>query len=263
MNLEHLSFLPPIGRWSDGEIKELDDGEQQVLLYGIPLPHYEATADLADPFIPTLSSDMAAPTVTATICAEARNFEPEDWSTSISESPLPVVETHKWTALPPLEWMLAIPVTWGAVRFVGSFLDRLGAAAADGLVDWLKRTSRKAKEAERDRFVTIALELEDGRAVYGFVPFSADDDELVVVRRALETGGRLAEVAGAQNDGTTQSAHRIAYLFDGVDWHLAWFVTDSGVYRTRNFAENAPQPERFLGYPMLPDEAGDGEEGLH
>jgi hypothetical protein len=77
------------------------------------------------------------------------------------------------------------------------------------------------------------MELEDGRAVYGFVPFSADDEELLAVRRAaLDAAGRLAEVAGAQNDGTTHSAHRIAYLFDGNECCLAWFVTDDGVYRT-------------------------------
>jgi hypothetical protein len=256
MNVEHLNLLPPIGRWNDGEIRDLEDGEQQVLLYGDMLRQFQAQADIADPFaLQTPSTTDAAPIgLDLTIQAEARNFDPETWANASSASPFPVAETHKWSELPPLEWLLAVPVTWGAVRFAGSFLDRLGAAAGDSLVTWIRDTSRRAKEADRDRYVTLSFELYVGRVVYGFVPVQADDDEVSVLRSALEMAGGLAEVAGAQRSGAAPAAHRIAYFFDGSQWQLGWFVTDEGVFRTKYFSDHAPDPERFLGRPLFPDD---------
>lgn len=254
MNVEHLDLLPPIGRWSDGEVKTLEDGEQQLLLYGSMLQQFETRAEFEDPFRPASTAQKEAPSrVDLVVRAEARNFDSETWSSAASDCPFPVEETHKWSALPPLEWLFSIPVVWGAARFAGSFLDRLGSAAADGLISWIKETSRRAKEPARDRYVTLAFEIEDGRTVYGFIPLTAEDDELTALRDALDRAGPLAELAGAQRDGLAMRAHRIAYFYDGATWQLGWFVTDEGVFRTKYFLDSAPDPERFLGRPLLPD----------
>lgn len=88
--------------------------------------------------------------------------------------------------------------------------------------------------------------------MYGF-PFAANDDELAIVAAVLDAAGTLAEVAGGLNDGAHPDAHRVAYLFDGEAWRLAWFVTDEGAFSTKYFAENMPDPESFLGHPLLPE----------
>lgn len=253
MNIEHLNMLPPVGRWSDGEVKPQDDGEQQVLLYGDMLDQFVASSEFDDPFIPDVDGGLAPDLVDASLGVEARNFDPETWQEAAAECPLPVRELHKWSSLPPIEWVVTIPVAWGAAKFLGSFLERLGAAAGDALVDWLKTTSRRARESERDRYVTLSFDLDDGRQVCGFIPFASDDDELETVKAALDSAGTLAEVAGLLNDGTGPSAHRVAYLFDGSDWKLAWYVTDEGAYCTKYFSDHMPNPERFLGRPLLPE----------
>lgn len=258
MNIEHLNMLPPVGRWSDGEVKLLEDGEQQVLLYGEMLDQYVASVDIEDPFRQTGEGTGSAPaTIDASVGVEARNFDPETWREASSECPLPVRELHKWSSLPPIEWVLMVPVAWGASKFLGSFLERLGSAAGEALVGWLKATSRKAREPERDRYVTLSFVLDDGREVLGFIPFAADDDELVAVTAALDAAGTLAEVAGRLNDGADASAHRVAYAFDGSEWRLVWFVTDDAAYCTKYFADNTPDPERFLGRPLLPELSAD------
>jgi hypothetical protein len=45
----------------------------------------------------------------------------------------------------------------------------------------------------------------------------------------------------------------VAYLFDGSEWKLAWYVTGGGAYCTKFFSHNMPDPERFLGRPVLPE----------
>lgn len=253
MNIEHLNMLPPVGRWSDGEVKSLEDGEQQVLLYGEMLDQFVASVEIEDPFLPYEDGGPAPDLVDVSLAVEARNFDAETWKEAATECPLPVKELHKWSSLPPIEWVVTVPVVWGAAKFLGSFLERMGVAAGDALVDWLKATSRKAREPERDRYVTLSFDLADGRQVFGFVPFAPDDDELLAVTAALASAGTLAGVAGRLNEGAEPGAHRVAYLFDGSDWKLAWYVTDRGAYCTKFFSENMPDPERFLGQPLLPE----------
>ena len=253
MNVEHLNLFPPVGRWSDGEVTTLDDGELQVLLYGETLDQFTASTDIVDPFQGDDSTGSPPEALAVSLGAESRNFDPEVWKEAAASCPLPVKQVHKWSSLPPIEWVLTIPVAWGAAKFLGSFLDRLGTATGDAFVEWLKVTSRKAHEPERDRYVTLSFDLGDGRIVYGFIPFAAEDDELFAVREALDSAGALAEVAGQLNAGVATNAHLVAYLFDGREWRLAWFVTDDGAYSTRYFSENMPDPERFLGRPVLSD----------
>lgn len=251
MNVEHLNMLPPIGRWSDGEVKTMDDGEQQVMLFGEVLDQFTASADLDDPFQSGDLGGDAPARLDVKLQVESRNFDAGVWDEAQAECPLPVEPVHKWSSLPPVEWLLSIPVAWGAVKFLGSFFERMGQGAADGLLDWIKSTSRKAREPERDRYVTVSFDLPDRRIVYGFIPFAADDEELAAVRNALDSAGTLAEVAGRMNDGLATEAHLVAYLFDGTKWRLAWFVTDAGAFRTKYFTENLPDPEKFLGRPLL------------
>lgn len=251
MNVEHLNLFPPMGRWSDGEVTTLEDGEQQVMLYGETLDHFTASTEIVDPFRGDANGETAPDVLEASLEVESRNFDPKAWQEAATDCPIPVRHVHKWSALPPIEWVISIPVAWGAAKFMGSFLERLGAAAGDSLVEWLKDTSRKAREPERDRYVTMSFDLDDGRTVYGFIPFAADDDELTAVKEALDSAGTLAEVAGRLNEGVATNTSLVAYLFGGSAWNLAWFVTDEGAFSTRYFSEHMPDPERFLGRPLL------------
>jgi len=215
-------------------------------MLGERTPQHRLPEDFGDPFAVTDDAVAGPSAVEATVEAEARNFDAATWSRAEEECPLPLRGHSKWSALPPIEWVITIPVAWGVARFLGSFLDRLGSAAAESLVEWIKSTSQKAREANRDRFVTLDFDLDDGRQVLGFIPFVAEAEDLDYVRVAIDSSNKLAEVAGNLQDGLARDAHRIAYLFSEGSWHLAWFVTDEGAYLTEYFAKNVPSPDRFL-----------------
>lgn len=256
MNYEHLSLLPPLGRFYDGSIQHTDDGHSELLLYGKFLTHYSATGETDDPFRRTQLAEAPQPTIAPELRAEPRNFTDADWKFARDSAPLPLRETTKWASLPPLEWLLYIPVTWAAVRFAGSFFDQLGTQAAQALISWVRDVSRRAKQSNRTRYLTLEFGLPDGRSVMGFLPFDPDDDHLESVNHGLRSASALAEVAGAQAAGVTQHAHRIAYLFDGNDWQLAWFVTDDGAFRTKYYDDHAPIIEKYLGSPPAPLDGG-------
>jgi hypothetical protein len=249
MVYEHLSILPPMGRWVDGEIATADDGESELALFGELLTQFRAAGEVLDPFRAEMPDTSSEVVIFASIEAEPRNFWADAWTSAKSTAPLPVHETNKWAGLPPLEWVIAIPVTWGVAKFAGGFLGESGKQLAQSLASWLRDVSRRAKEPKRQRYVTLALELADGRAVFGFLPFGPDDDELLQVVQGLTQATVLAEVAGAQNAGLTERAYRVAYIFDGSTWRLAWFVTDEGAFRTSWYDENAPDIEQYLGRP--------------
>lgn len=251
MTFEHLSMLPPMGRINDGEIRTADDGHQELNLFGIPLDHYSANVDIDDPFSPRDVEGVPMPSLSASLEAESRNYEKEDWDVAIEDAPLPLKEVSKWSSLPPLEWLIAVPVTWGAAKYFGSFLTELGKDNAQSLISWIRDKSRRAKEAERKRYVTLALQLDDGRMVLGFLPFDAEDDELASVEGGLTEAAYLASVAGAQRDGVTRRAERIAYVYHDGEWELAWFVTEEGVYRTKFYDEHLPSVGEYLGLPPV------------
>lgn len=261
MVYEHLSILPPMGRWVRGEITTADDGAQELLLFGEPLIQFRATGEIIDPFVPRIRGDEERIVLSATIASEPRNFSADAWASVKRTAPLPVRDENRWAELPPLEWVIAIPVLWGLGKFAGGFLGESGKQLAQALASWLRDASRRAKEPDRQRYVTIAFELPHGRRVFGFVPFGPDDDELLEVERGLTQATVLAEVAGAQNAGVTQAAHRIAYMYDGTGWRLAWFVTDEGVFRASWYDQNALNIEQYLGrHPTLLDEARESRE---
>lgn len=72
--------------------------------------------------------------------------------------------------------------------------------------------------------MTLSFDLNDGRQVFGFIPFGAQEDDLAAVTAALDSDR---------------------------EWKLARFVTDDGAYCTKYFSDNMPDPERFLGQPLL------------
>lgn len=242
---EHLTIYPPLGRVVSGSLEPTEDGYEALVIEGVTLPIHDRDDD-NDPF--ASSSDMPEEppeSVEVNVQVETRNFEPEVWSELAVASPLPIHEVQKWSSLPPIEWLLAIPVTWGAAKFAGSFLERLGGLTADRLTQWIGRASDAAKESGRDRFVTLSFDLSDGRRLLGFVPFSAGTD-LTELGTAVDSAGKLAEIAGVWRDATRVDAQIVAYLYSAGRWRLAWFVTNSMVFRTPYFVQHLPDPSRFL-----------------
>lgn len=242
---EHLTIYPPLGRIVSGSLVPTIDGYEELVIEGVTLPIVDGNDD-DDPFAPLIEMPEGAPTsVDVRVQVETRNFESEVWQELAVASPLPIDEVQKWSSLPPIEWLLAIPVTWGAAKFAGSFLERLGGLTADRLAQWIGRASDAARESGRDRFVTLSFDLADGRRLLGFVPFSAGSD-LGELGAAIDSAGKLAEIAGSWRDETRVDAYIVAYLYSAGRWRLAWFVTDSMVFRTPYFVEHLPEPSRFL-----------------
>lgn len=241
---EHLTFLPPLGLLTDGEIRDLADGEQQVVFLGESVRQtlVDPTSDPFEPDESTLSSEPAG-TLVAEILLEPRNFSTEDFAAAREQCPIPMGEGTAWADLPPLEWLIAFPVTWGAAKFAGAFLEHLGDAAGEALVQWIKNFSRKAKQADRSQFVTISFDSDESR-VLGVIPFRTQDDaSALLIENAINKAGSLAEIAGSLEPGR---AHTVAYIYADDRWQLAWWIDEEGVSVTSTYAEQAPDPNRFL-----------------
>jgi hypothetical protein len=262
MSVEHLTFLPPIGRWYDGEIVEASDGAKELILRGKELPqlvpreHDPSPLSEAD----ALPAFAGSGRVTMEVAFEARNFDPDVVAEINETCPLPTKEELRWSSLPPIEWVLSIPVLWGAIKFGGAFFDELGHASARALVDWIRGVSNKAHEPNRDRLITLAFDIDDDRVVYAIIPVAAQsenpdqhgDDSM----RALDSAGQVATFAGLVSEGrcTLGDVRRAAFIFDAGQWQLAWWTDGNQVYRTKWFEQNSPDPSRFLGRHLLPDD---------
>lgn len=260
MSVEHLSYLPPRGRLTRAEVLTDSDGESELLLYGKDLQFLRAGEMSIGPR--EEEADYPAELLTGvTIAAEPRNYAPEAWAKIVADSPLPVEEQVAWSSLPPLIWVLYIPVTWGAIKFAGSFLSRLGEVAADGFVSWITRAAKGAKEPERESLVEIRFQVPDGPAILGFVPLNAESDSSVIrLNVAVDQAGLLAEFSGSVAAGQQPSElRRCAFIWDADQWRLAWWATDESVYVTPWFSQNYPDPERFLGRPV--PQIDDDEQG--
>jgi hypothetical protein len=267
MSIEHLPFLPPIGRWYDGEVIDAADGEAELIVKGRELRHYVSRSDDPEPLkgVASLPEGRPEEVVSVHLGFERRNFDPDVVDEIAKTCPIPTKEEFRWSGLPPIEWIIAVPVTWGAVKFTGAFFDELGHTAARGLVTWIKRFSAKARAATRDRIVTIAFELDDRRAVHAIVPLSikesAEDD--AKLGKALETVGDIAAFAGAAKEGLVSEVGlvRAVFLYDGDNWKFAWSTDGERIYRTKWFQEHEPDPSLYLGHAMLPDGQSDVEAG--
>ncbi len=159
ISLEHLNFLPPIGRWYDGELIDADDGETDVCLIGGPLRQFIATGGDPNPLaeVDGLPGNEPLPNIDAAVSVEHSNFGRRELLEVRDSAPLPVETEERWAELPPLIWTSVIPVTWGAVKFAEAFLETLGKATGEALVAWMKDAWGRSKEPERDRLLTLDL----------------------------------------------------------------------------------------------------------
>jgi hypothetical protein len=252
---EHLTLVPPIGRWRDAEVVTADDGAKELIMYGRAFPMLrpvgkdpEIWADLA-----SLHLD-AAPTNVAIdhVGVEPRAFGTEKYDALVADAPIAVERLERWSTLPPLEWFLVIPVVWGAARFAGSFLDTLGRESAEALVRWLRRLPDEASDSNRDRVVTLQFELPDRSVVFGFVVIAVDEAFDATVLEALGAAGKLAEVSGVKAKGLALTdVRQAAFFWRDHDWHLGWLSTDEDVRVTHWYTANQPDLSRLLGRPFL------------
>jgi hypothetical protein len=256
MTLEHLSILPPMGRWYEAEIVTAEDGADELLLYGRNLRRLRPLGADPDPWglIPAdISTERTEPAAIAEIALEPRNFESDAFNQAETTAPLRLTTETRWSVLPPLEWILVIPVVWGAARFAGSFLDELGRGLAQRTLAWIDGLAASAKDPERDQLVTLRFVLPDDSLILAFIPVPTGTMTVeTVAPPALDKAGAVAELAGAQNAGLLGDVCQMALIWQDGEWHLAWWVAhDDSVRVTNWFLENEPDPSRFLGRPLL------------
>lgn len=254
MDVEHLSFLPPVAHWHRAEVEDDDEDESELVVYGHYLPmrsgeDFSLPADEgrdASPQVPEQLVDVA-------IGIEPRNFDPEVWDSLKSSSPLPVVEQAARSILPPLIWIISVPVVWGVAQFAGGFLKRLGETAGDKLVTWLADHARRARDSSRDNLVEVQFEVARNVTVSAFIELTPSAQASVEeLRRGLDGLGPVAHFAGVMK-GNADTAHvrLVAFFYrDGV-WHLGWWATEEAAHLTDWFQHNYPDPKRFLGGPYL------------
>lgn len=251
--IEHLTFLPPYGRWVDGEILKADDGEQELILEGVDLAHYTPAGTDPDPLelVKAWAPGDIGP-ITCRMQLELRNFEPVDADDIAKTCPLSLRPENKWSVLPPLEWTLWIPVTWGLAKYTGAFLQELGRSNAQSLVSWVAGIGKRARESQREQMFTVMFELKDSRYIHAIVPFDSGTAE-VRIRSALGSLDDVASFAASaqQKGGKYGGLLRAMFLYDEVGWHFAWWTDGKGVYLTNWFVKHCPDPARFLGRPLL------------
>lgn len=260
MNVEHLSYMPPVGRWHRAEVVDYADGNSELVMFGHSLSTQRATDTVLTrnppedvPPAPELIDGVE-------ISLESRNFDAADWERLKNESPLRVEEQAAWSWLPPIIWLISVPVTWGVTQFVGGFLNRLGEASADGLVDWIKRNTQHAKESSRDALVEVSFDISPNLRVLAFVQFNAHTKDAVSeLRSGLDGLGPVASFAGwMTTEQHPAEVRQVAFLHSDGEWQLCWWATEDSVFVTDWFGENYPEPERFLGRRLLsiPDQPG-------
>jgi len=253
MSVEHLSYLPPIGHWYRAEVEDDEEGHSQLVMYGRYLSMYRA-ADSVLPEGPATPISPAPDLITGvSIGTESRNFEPEIWESLQEESPLPVHEDAQRSALPLLLWIISVPVVWGVTKFMGSFLERLGDAAANGLVDWIKNQAHRARDNSRDNIVEVQFEVSRNLTVSAFLTFNIDMSATVgELRDGLNRLGPVASFAGwMTGDEHPADVRLVAFFYkDGV-WNLGWWASPDSAYVTEWFERNYPDPKRFLGRPLF------------
>ncbi len=251
--IEHLTFLPPIGRWVDGEILKADDGEQELVLEGIQLGQYTPVGPDPDPLeeVNTWASGHTGP-ITCHIQLELRNFEAADAEDVSKACPLSVRPENRWSVLPPLEWTLWIAVTWGLAKYAGAFLQELGRSNAQSLVSWVVDAGKRARESQREQMFTVMFDLNDSRYIHAIVPFESDTAQVRLTSALASLDDIASFAASAQRrEGKYASLQRGTFLYDESGWHFAWWTDGNDVYLTNWFAKHCPDPARFLGRPLF------------
>ena len=249
--VEHLDFLPPLGRWREAEIREADDGEAELYFIGRRLPQYvaETTPRLSDRISRLPSS--TSPPLSVRLEYDRRSFDPKTATSIEQESGGIASPVERRAEIPPLEYWLIIPVVWGATRFLGSFFDQLGQAAGEALTTKIASWTKKSKQPDRSTVFVLDFRLPDGARLSGFV-FAAPNEVGSTIAAALRVSGDLATVAGLQKeDEFLPGMKQAAYFFDGEEWQLGWWTDGECVVLTKWFGANIPNVEGVLGQHPL------------
>lgn len=250
--VEHLAFLPPVGRIADAELIE-HEGHFWLALREEPLAPGTST-DMVLPIAPDAATeDGSALSLSVSLSTEPRNFEDADFAAIKDSAPSEVGEIALHSDLPPLVWSFILMTSGlgfvGAKAFVQEFYKQLGTESATAFVTWLKSSSSKAKDAEREQLAEFRIESSGGTTVLAFCPFNPGAQQSLA--ELTEAVTRIADVAmfvaNIDKDGVAVSARQVAFIWDDGGWHLAWWATDSGSFATEWLKVNAPDPSRFLG----------------
>jgi hypothetical protein len=252
LSVEHLSVLPPLGRWRDAQVELCEDGEEELFFTGEDLPHY--VGDFDDSALQRVIAGLpisSAPTIAPELHYDRRNY---DWATALEieqECDCPAHGHERWAELPPLEFALAIPVVWGATRFAGAFLDELGRAAGQALASKIRSWAGKCKDPNRSQVFVVVFRLDEHTTLRGCVVVPPSDPENLL-QRAWNSVEALATVAGLQADrdflpGMVDSA----FFFDGDRWQLGWWTDGERVIETTWLRDNPPDTNGILGRPLF------------
>lgn len=248
LSLEHLSFLPPLGRLLDASVERCHDGEEELFVMGEGFSTYCGEFDDARLFERLAALPLAkAPTLEVELHYDRRNFDPElalEIETEFVGRARPM---ERWAELPPIEFALVVPVVWGAARFAGSLLDEVGRATGQALVAKIRSWASKSKDPSRSAVIAVEFVLPNGARVRGVVLLApSDPDDLL--DRALRNVEQLAAMAGLQGEvEILPGMVDCAFFFDGERWRLGWFTDGERVMETVWFREHAPDSASVLG----------------
>lgn len=220
LNYEHLSFMPPMGRVDNATVYVADDGESELAFSGRRLPSYRI---VVGPDLPPMLDDLPkvySPELSIRLNYTPRNFDEETARQILEECGDIAYPDERWAELPPLEFVLLVPVVWSAGKFFGSFLGALGRAAGDALAAKISSWARKSKDPSRTTIFSLQFELSDGSKICGYV-FSKSEQLQTSINDVLEASEDLATIAGLQNEMTIFPSMKTAafFLADGK-WHL-------------------------------------------
>jgi len=260
--VEHLGFLPPIGRITDMWLAERN-GHQDLMARGRDLDASEAP-DMVAPDVYEQTTDDSLPELSLSVGFEPRNFEARDARALTETAPIDVQRKALHADLPPLIWTITLGLGGvglaGLNEYLKSFAKVFGEAHANGLLTWLRSSSRRAKQSHRENLLEVSFTVDDVRVV-AYNSFHPDAAESFLyleesVRKIASLGTPLTMLI----DGDQTSPRLVAFYWHSGRWHLAWWCSDEATHVTRWFKKNAPAPELFLGRPLL---AGRSEIAKH
>jgi hypothetical protein len=252
-SIEHLTFLPPIGRIVDVWVQDEDDAS--YLYARAEAARAGVAGDITlrqQPCVPSAPvGDVAAELILA---YEPRNFGEADQTVIEADAPVPVRHHSMHSHLPPLIWSVLIggPVAWASKSFFDAFLRQLGDGLGAALSDWLVRSSRRAKDGHRTNLVECRFSTQAGVNVVAICPFEPESGpQIQQLREGLNALGDVATFCRTVDEGMQPDEMRAAtFYWDGSNWRLAWWASDEGVFVTPWFQKNMPDPEQFLGRPL-------------
>ncbi|MEU5727178.1 hypothetical protein ABZ783_35980 [Micromonospora sp. NPDC047738] len=259
MAVEHLSYLPPLGRIYRAEVVEDDTGHADLIFRAREL-HRRRSRDLTLREIP-VDGEPNQPDIDLQLSAEPRNFEPADWEELTETAPIQLRHTAAWSELPPLIWILSSIVTWGVGEFAKAFVARFGENFADRLPSWLVAAGKKAKDSDRHNLLEFRFETSLGILVTAYIPFDPQAaDAVEKLRDGLDGLGAVGDFAGYVNQGGGEDLQLAAFIFDSGEFRLAWWASPDTAYVSPWFERHYPDPTLFLGRPVLAPKEEDDQE---